>query len=166
MFYLRDAGEDVEAVDVHGAASADTLATGSPEGQARVEFGFDLYEDVEDHRAALVRIYLIRLHVGLHRGILRIPSVHPDRLQESLRSLRSLIEITIHLSSSRRATVRHCRLTESTGVENDSRHCFALAASAATALGSIDGFLSSSIFDILSDPNLRTVFSTARCVVL
>ena len=49
---LRQAGQTVLAIDVHGARTADTLTTRSSESKRGVLLVLDLEQSVEDHRAA------------------------------------------------------------------------------------------------------------------
>lgn len=59
-------------VNVHGAGAADSLSARATEGQGRVEFVLDLEDRVEDHRPALVHVDLVRLHVRLLGGLVRV----------------------------------------------------------------------------------------------
>ena len=52
---LRQAGQTVLAIDVHGARTADTLTARSSEGEGVIELVLDLEQGVEDHRAAATR---------------------------------------------------------------------------------------------------------------
>ena len=52
---LRQAGQTVLAIDVHGARTADTLTTRSSESKRGVLLVLDLEQSVEDHRAAATR---------------------------------------------------------------------------------------------------------------
>ena len=49
---LRQAGQTVLAIDVHGARTADTLTARSSEGEGVIDLVLDLEQGVEDHRAA------------------------------------------------------------------------------------------------------------------
>ena len=49
---LRQTGQTVLAIDVHGARTADTLTTRSSESKRGVLLVLDLEQSVEDHRAA------------------------------------------------------------------------------------------------------------------
>ena len=52
---LRQAGQTVLAIDVHGARTADTLTASSSEGEGVIDLVLDLEQGVEDHRAAATR---------------------------------------------------------------------------------------------------------------
>ena len=52
---LRQAGQTVLAIDVHGARTADTLTARSSEGEGVIDLVLDLEQGVEDHRAAATR---------------------------------------------------------------------------------------------------------------
>lgn len=52
---LRQAGQTVLAIDVHGARTANTLTARSSEGEGVIELVLDLEQGVEDHRAAATR---------------------------------------------------------------------------------------------------------------
>lgn len=69
------ASERVLAVDVHGTATADTFTAASSEGESRVQFVLDADNGVQHHRASLVQIDGIALHVRLFARGIRVPSV-------------------------------------------------------------------------------------------
>ena len=58
FFGALDASQCVRAINVHGAASADTLSTGSTEGERGINLVFHLDECIENHGAAVVHIDL------------------------------------------------------------------------------------------------------------
>ena len=51
-----EAGESVDAVDVHGATAADSLSAGPAEGQSRVQLVLDLDQTVQHHGTARVEV--------------------------------------------------------------------------------------------------------------
>lgn len=59
------ASQSVDTVDVHGAATANTLATTPPEGKGRVNFVLDADERIKHHGSGLVQIKCVRLHLRL-----------------------------------------------------------------------------------------------------
>ena len=59
------AGQGVDTVDVHGAATTDTLATTPPEGKGRVDLVLDTDERIQHHGSGLVQVEGVRLHLGL-----------------------------------------------------------------------------------------------------
>ena len=71
---LAKAGERVGAVDVHRARAADALAARAAEGERRVHLVLHLDQRVEHHRAALVHIHLVVLHLRLGARV-RVPAI-------------------------------------------------------------------------------------------
>lgn len=67
-----ETGKGVDAVNVHGAATTNTLAARAAEGQGRVNLVLDLQKGVENHGARLVQIDIVGLHPGLLSRILRV----------------------------------------------------------------------------------------------
>jgi hypothetical protein len=74
------AGQGVDTVDVHGAATADTLTTTPPEGKGGVNLVLDADERIQHHRAGLVQVERVRLHLGLRGRLVRVPSVDVEGL--------------------------------------------------------------------------------------
>jgi hypothetical protein len=75
-----ETGERVDTVNVHGAASANSLTAAPPEGQGGVDLVLDADEGVEHHGARLVEVERVRLHLGLGRGLIGVPAVDVERL--------------------------------------------------------------------------------------
>lgn len=67
-----ETGERVDTVNVHGAATADTLTAGATEGQRRVDLVLDLKKGVQNHGARLVQIDIVGLHLGLLTRVLGV----------------------------------------------------------------------------------------------
>ena len=78
------ASERVLAVDVHGTATADTFTAASSEGESRVQFVLDADDGVQHHRAGLVQIDGVALHVRLFARGIRVPSVDLECLHARL----------------------------------------------------------------------------------
>lgn len=74
----------VDSVNVHGAASANALATTSPEGQSGVHLVLDPDERIQHHGSRLVQVQSVRLHLGLGRGLVGVPSVDVEGLHLSI----------------------------------------------------------------------------------
>ena len=74
----------VLAVDVHRAATADTLSATPSEGQGRVQLVLDADERIEHHGAGLVEIEGVRLHARLLAGRLGVPAVDREGLHLGL----------------------------------------------------------------------------------
>jgi hypothetical protein len=55
----------VDSIDVHGAASANSLAATPPERQGRVHLILDPDKRIEHHGTGLVQVERVRLHLGL-----------------------------------------------------------------------------------------------------
>lgn len=71
---LGETREPVTSIDVHGAGTADPLATRSAEGEGRVDLVLDLDESVEDHGPTFLEIDLVVFQLRL-RGAVRVPPV-------------------------------------------------------------------------------------------
>ena len=59
------ARQRVDAIDVHGARSANSLPATSSEGQSGILFVLDFDQGVQDHWSAGVQVNLVRLEVWL-----------------------------------------------------------------------------------------------------
>jgi hypothetical protein len=92
MHIHTQTGQRVDAVNVHGAAAADALATTPPEGQGRVDLVLDADERIEHHGAGLVQVELVRLHLGLRGGLVGVPAVDVERLQLRILGRRGLLD--------------------------------------------------------------------------
>lgn len=75
----------VDTIDVHRTASADSLSATPSEGQGRVGLVLDADERVEHHRAGLVEVERVLLHVRLLGGFIGVPSVDLELLDASSR---------------------------------------------------------------------------------
>lgn len=85
-------------INVHGAGSADSLSARATEGQGRVEFVLDLEDRVEDHRSALVHVDLVRLHVRLLGGLVRVLfHTHMCARAWPASAMRRLLDVTFPL---------------------------------------------------------------------
>ena len=74
------ASKGILAVNVHGAATADTLTAGAAEGQGRVLLILYPDESVEHHRTGLVEVEVVGLHCGLLARGIRVPTVDLEGL--------------------------------------------------------------------------------------
>jgi hypothetical protein len=70
----------VDSVDVHGTTSANTLTTTPPESQSRVHLILNPNERIQHHGSSLVQVERVRLHLGLGRGLIWVPSVDVEGL--------------------------------------------------------------------------------------
>lgn len=70
----------VLAVDVHGAATADTFTATPPEDEGGVLLVLDLEEGVENHLTGLVEVELVVLKVRLLGGVVGVPAVNLEGL--------------------------------------------------------------------------------------
>ena len=75
------AGKGVDAINVHGARTADTLTARSSEGERGVDLVLDLDQGVEDHWSGLVEVEGVVLQARLLRGSVGVPSVDLEGLQ-------------------------------------------------------------------------------------
>jgi hypothetical protein len=72
---LTQACKSVDTINVHGAASADTLSATPSECEGGVDLVLDPDQGVQHHRAGLVQIQGITLHPWLHGWLIWVPSV-------------------------------------------------------------------------------------------
>lgn len=86
------ASKSVLSVDIHGAATADTLTATSSEGQSRVELVLDSDEGIENHRPSLVKVQSVGLKTRLLAGGIGVPSVDLERLEVGIRVLGRLAD--------------------------------------------------------------------------
>ena len=86
------AGQCVDSINVHGATSANSLATTPPEGQGRVHLVLDPDERIQHHGSRLVQVERIRLHLGLGRGLIWVPSVNVESLGLRILAGRGLLD--------------------------------------------------------------------------
>lgn len=80
MLLLTQAGQGVDAVNVHRARSADTLSATSAECEGRVDLVLDANEGIEHHGAGLVQVQGVGLHPWLLRRLIGVPSVDVESL--------------------------------------------------------------------------------------
>lgn len=74
------ASQSVDSINVHGAATADTLSATSPESQGGVDLVLDSDERIQHHRAGLVQIQAVGLHLGLLGGLVGVPAIDMELL--------------------------------------------------------------------------------------
>lgn len=74
------AGQGVDTINVHGAATADTLTAGAAEGQGGVLLVLYPDESIEHHRTGLVEVEVVGLHSGLLTRGIRVPTVDLEGL--------------------------------------------------------------------------------------
>jgi len=86
------AGKGVLAIDVHGAATTNTLTATSSESHGRVELVLDADEGIENHRSGLVEVQGVGLETGLLAGGIGVPSIDLEGLHVGLGLLRSLAD--------------------------------------------------------------------------
>lgn len=87
-----EACQCVDSVNVHGATSANALATTPPKGQSRVHLVLDPDERIQHHGSRLVQVEGVRLHLGLGRGLIGIPSVDVESLRLRILAGRGLLD--------------------------------------------------------------------------
>lgn len=78
------ASQGVDAINVHGTASANTLSAASSEGQGGIDFVLYPDQSVEHHGTGLLQIQLVGLHLGLLGRLVRVPAVDVESLHLSL----------------------------------------------------------------------------------
>lgn len=82
---LTQTSQRVDAVNVHGATSANTLSATPSEGESRVGLVLDPDQRVEHHGAGLVEVERVLLHARLAGRLIRVPSVDLELLNPGLR---------------------------------------------------------------------------------
>lgn len=78
------ASKSILAVDVHGAAAADTLTATSAERQSRVNLVLDTDNSIQHHGARLVEVESVALHTRLLGRRVGVPAVNLERLHPGL----------------------------------------------------------------------------------
>lgn len=68
------------AVNVHGAAAANTLTATPAERQGRIELVLDADKGIQHHGASLVEVDGVALHARLLGGRVGVPAVDLERL--------------------------------------------------------------------------------------
>ena len=79
------ASKGILAVNVHGAATADTLTATSAERQSRVKLVLDTDNSIQHHGARLVEVESVALHARLFGGRVGVPAVDLERLHSRFR---------------------------------------------------------------------------------
>lgn len=74
------ASQGIDAVNVHGTATADSFSTAPSEGQGGVEFVFDLDQRIEDHRPAFLQVDRVRLQARFLTRLVRVPAIDRELL--------------------------------------------------------------------------------------
>ena len=72
------ASKSVNTVDIHRTATADAFSAASPESKSRIQFILDTNKRVEDHRAGLVQVQLVSLHLRLLCWVLGTPTINME----------------------------------------------------------------------------------------
>lgn len=85
---LTQAGQRVHAIDVHGAATTDTLSATPAEGQSRIQLVLDAHQGVEHHGSGLVEVESVGLHARLFGRGVGVPAVNLEGLEPRLFSGR------------------------------------------------------------------------------
>jgi hypothetical protein len=75
-----EACQCVDSINVHGTTPANSLTATPPESQCRVHLVLDPDERIEHHGPSLVQIERVRLHLGLRRWLIWVPSVDVESL--------------------------------------------------------------------------------------
>ena len=75
------AGQCVDAVNVHGTAAADALSAASSECKGRVHLVLDPDQCIKHHRAGLVQIDRVCLHPRLGCRLIWVPAVDVESLE-------------------------------------------------------------------------------------
>ena len=78
------AGQGVDTVNVHRTATADTLSATSPESQSGVHLVLDADQRIQHHRAGLVQVQRVSLHLRLLGGLIGVPAVDMEGLGPGL----------------------------------------------------------------------------------
>ena len=86
------ASQRVDSIDIHSAASTDSLPTTPPECQGRIHLVLNANQCIQHHRARLVQIERVRLHFRFLRGRIGRPTVDVESLCSGLGGLRGLVD--------------------------------------------------------------------------
>lgn len=82
--HLTETRKRIDAVNVHRAASANTLTATPSEGQCGIHLVLDPDQRIQHHRACLVEVQGVRLHLWLFRWIIWRPSVNVEGLDSGV----------------------------------------------------------------------------------
>ena len=77
---LTQARKCIDTINVHRTAPTNTLSTTPPERKRRINLILNPNKRIQHHRARLVQIKRIRLHLRFARGLIRVPSVDVEGL--------------------------------------------------------------------------------------
>ena len=80
----------VAAIDAHRTGTADPFSAGAAEGQRRVYLVLDVYECVQDHRAALVEIERANIESWV-ATLIRVPAIDLESLDAPACRCRSYL---------------------------------------------------------------------------
>lgn len=86
------ARQRVDTVNVHRAATADTLSAAPPKCEGGVHLVLDPDKRVQHHGSGLVQVEGVGLHLGLARGLVGVPSVDVEGLLQRLGLERGLLD--------------------------------------------------------------------------
>jgi len=75
-----ETSQRVDAVDIHSATSADTLAATSSESQGRINLILDSDQGIQHHGTGLVKVEGVCLHLRLRGWLIWIPSIDVESL--------------------------------------------------------------------------------------
>lgn len=81
---LTQASQCVDTINVHRAATADTLSAASPERERRVHLVLDPDQSVQHHWPSLVQIEGVGLHLRLAGRLIGVPAVDVEGLDGSI----------------------------------------------------------------------------------
>lgn len=81
---LTQTRQRVDTINVHCAATANTLSAASPESESRVHLVLDPDKRIQHHGSGLVQVESVGLHLGLGRGLIGVPAVDVEGLGQGL----------------------------------------------------------------------------------
>jgi len=80
--YPAQTRKGVLAVDVHGAGTANSFSTGTPEGESWVDLIFYFNQGIQDHRPRLVEIDCVRLESWFLLRLIWVPAINLELFSE------------------------------------------------------------------------------------
>jgi len=80
LIFLTEASQSIDPINVHSAATTNTLSATPSEGQSRVNLVLDSNQRIQHHGPSLIQIQCVRLHARLRRRLIWVPSVDVESL--------------------------------------------------------------------------------------
>lgn len=91
LLILTQAGQCVDTINVHRAASANALSAASSECKSWIRLVLDPDQCIQVHRTSLVKVECVALHLWLAGWLVWVPSVNVEGLHQWLFVWRRLL---------------------------------------------------------------------------